>query len=245
MRAAAITSKKPEHWYALACSTTMPALECLALRNYLLTTSTEDVREAWLRYLVLAIDHGDLSGLARLLEGCFSRDRESVLWNLAADTLVYLLSKTGEHDAAQKSTTALLHGECFPPEGWREILRKIVPEPSPVFVQEEERLSAPAKRPRRLSAVPTGRISSFGNQRFGFIEAGDGETYFFRLEDVSDDGLKQALLDGSWRSRPEVEFTPIPSLGHKYQRAEKVLPLQDTTALLDRARRLLQVSQYA
>lgn len=245
LQAAAVTSKKPEHWYALACSTTAPALECLALRNFLLTTSTEDVREAWLRYLVLAIDHADLSGLARLLEGCFSRDRGSVLWKMAAETLVYLLTKMGEHDAAQRATTALLRDESFPPEGWREILRKILPQPSPELVHEEGSQSAPAKRPRKVTAVPTGRISNFGSQRFGFIDAEDGETYFFRLEDVSDDGLKQALLDGSWHARAQVEFTSVPSVGHKYQRAVEVLPLQDVTSLLERARRLLKLSQHS
>jgi tetratricopeptide (TPR) repeat protein len=210
-----------------------------------LTVSTDDVHEAWLRYVVLAIDQGDLSGLARLLEMSFSRDRGSALWKVAAETLVYLLAQTGQLDAAQKATIAILRGESFPPEGWRDTLRKMLPEPSPELVQEEERLSAPAKRPRRVAAVPTGRISSFGNQRSGFIEGESGETYFFRLEDVSDEALRQALLDGSWRERPHVEFTPNPSVGHKYQRAANVLPLQDVTSLLDRARRLLKLNLHS
>jgi hypothetical protein len=246
LRFAAVTSKKPEHWYALACSTSVSALECLALRDFLLTSSTDDVGEAWFRYVLLAIDHGDLSGLARVLERGFSRDRGSRLWNLAAETLVYILCETGEHELAQKSVTALLNGSSFPVEGWREILRRILPEPSFELVQEEQRLFAATPQAiRKPSLVPTGRITSFGSQRYGFIEAEDGETYFFRLEDVGDEGLRQALLDGSWRSSPKVEFTPIPSAGHKYQRAENVLPLQDATALLERARRLLQVSQHA
>ncbi|MCL6547198.1 MAG: hypothetical protein K6T61_18465, partial [Bryobacteraceae bacterium] len=122
---------------------------------------------------------------------------------------------------------------------------EVLPEPSPELVQEEERLSAPATRTRKSTAVPSGRISSFGNQRFGFIEAEDGETYFFRLEDVADDGLKQALLGGSWRTRAQVEFTSAPSEGHKYQRAVNALPLQDVTSLLERARRLVKLNQHS
>lgn len=245
LRTAAIASKKPQHWYALACATTVPSQECFALRNFLLTSFTEDVREAWLRYLLLAMDHADLSGLARLLEGSFSHDRGSVVWVRAAETLVFLLWKAGEHDAAERGASALLLGESFPLEGWRETLRRIFPEPSPELAQEEERQSAPEKSTKKTSAVPTGCISSFGNQRFGFIDAENGETYFFRLEDVADDGLKQALLDGTWRTRAQVEFTSVPSVGTKYQRAVGVLPLQDVTALLDRARHLLKLSQHS
>jgi tetratricopeptide (TPR) repeat protein len=246
-RTAASTSRKREHWYALAYATTAPALECYALRNYLLATQTEDAREAWLRYLALAIDHCDLSGLARLLEHGFSQAPGSAMWRMASETLIYLYGRIGEQSAAHRATMALLHGQAFPPEGWRDVLRKVLPEPSPDLVHEEERDAIPAKRPRKptSTSAPSGRIVSFGNQRFGFIDAEDGETYFFRLEDVADDGLRQALLDGSWRNRAQVEFTSTPSVGHRYQRAVEILPLQDVSALLNRAGRLRQMNQHS
>lgn len=262
LRIAATASNRSEHWYMLAYATTTPAVECYALRNYLLSTQTPDVREAWYRYLGLAIDKGDSSGLTRVLERGFSQPEDGHMRQLAGDSLIYVYSRLGEQANARQATTALLQRQPFPPDGWRDVLSKVFPAPSTDLEREEARdsipvppdeepispptptLALPAKKPISASAQ-SGRITSFGSQKFGFIDAEDGETYFFRLEDVADEALGQALLESSWRSRAQVEFTVTPSVGHKYQRAVEILPANDAGALLDRARQRLQVNQHA
>ncbi len=93
-----------------------------------------------------------------------------------------------------------------------------------------------------------GRISSFGNQRFGFIREHGGDTvFFFRIDDVTDNVLQDALLDGRWRTsgEVEVEFNVHPSPGHKYDHAIGVVPIQNRESLLQRARAHLNTHQHA
>lgn len=93
----------------------------------------------------------------------------------------------------------------------------------------------------KSSVSSRGHLASFGNQRFGFIEAESGGTYYFRIDDVADERLRDALHDGTWRVLDTVEFEILPSPGHKYDRAITILPLQDSKSLLDRAKHLLAI----
>ena len=90
--------------------------------------------------------------------------------------------------------------------------------------------------------VRHGRIKSFGNQRFGFIQIDAGDTVFFRLQDVTDDGLRDELLDGQWRLSGEVEFNVYPSPGHKYGHATSIVKTS-VDSLLRRARAHLETGQ--
>lgn len=96
---------------------------------------------------------------------------------------------------------------------------------------------------KKDSGVSFGKIVSFGSQHFGFIEDEAGEIFFFRLDDIYEDDLRQALLDGVWRSRANVEFESIPTAGHKYDRASKIVEFRDAEALLGQARQLLLVNR--
>lgn len=89
-----------------------------------------------------------------------------------------------------------------------------------------------------------GRIKSFGNQRFGFIQEDAGDAVFFRIHDVDDEGLQEALLHGGWRTSGEVEFDVLPSPGHKYRHATRIV-LTSTESLLQRARSHLASGQLA
>jgi len=71
----------------------------------------------------------------------------------------------------------------------------------------------------------SGRIISFGKQGFGFIEASDGATLFFRLEDVEHDALRQELLVSNHTPGIQVTFEQQASPGHRYDRAVQVSPL--------------------
>ena len=89
-----------------------------------------------------------------------------------------------------------------------------------------------------------GRIKSFRNQRFGFIQEDAGDAVFFRINDVSDDGLNEALLNESWRTSGEVEFKVHQSPGHKYRHATEIVRTS-TESLLQRARSHLDTGQLA
>ena len=106
-------------------------------------------------------------------------------------------------------------------------------------------LSAQPLPPEGGDALRHGRIKSFGNQRFGFLDEHGGDTFFFRIDDVTDDALRDALLDGSWKESGEVEFKGLPSPGHKYSRAIEVVPMHDTVSLLRRAHDLRRAGRYA
>ena len=100
-------------------------------------------------------------------------------------------------------------------------------------------------RPDRTSALRYGIIKYFGNQGFGFIREHDRDNVFFRINDVTDKSLQNALLDGDWRASAEVEFNVQPSPGHKYDRATSVVPKQSRESLLQRARDYLDRDQHS
>lgn len=244
-RRAASVSRSDRHWYALAHATAGAAVECYALRKCFLARRPAATDDAWLRYFAIALTYSDAKGMIQVLEACFELEPDNASRKVAAETLVFVLGHVGASEAAQAGAASLVRGEVSPVDGWRDLLRKAFSDPSPELVQEEERDTPPARRPTRIQNVPSGKIVSFGAQRFGFIDGDDGETYFFRADDVADDTLKQSLLDGAWRHHGEVEFTRVPSPGHKYHRAVQVMPLQDAPALLNRVHQLLRFSQHA
>lgn len=100
-------------------------------------------------------------------------------------------------------------------------------------------------RPDRTGALRYGIIKYFGNQGFGFIHEHDRDNVFFRINDVTDKSLQNALLDGDWRASAEVEFNVQPSPGHKYDRATSVVPKQSRESLLQRARDHLDRDQHS
>lgn len=244
LRLAALTSRNPDHWHALAYAGAGSAIECYALRSYFLVRRPDEAREAWLRYITVALSYSDGTGMVRVLEPYFSLEQGSPPQEAAAETLIYVLGQIGATDAALSATLALVRGEAFPPDGWRDLIMRALAAPSEELAREQERDAVPSPSSRRTPSVPSGRIVSFGNQRFGFIENTDGEMHFFRIDDIADDHLKQELLDGAWRRHADVEFRVVPSPGHRYHRATEVLPFLDIDALLERAQSLMRLNQH-
>ena len=253
--AAATLSDTPEHWLALAFSAdTETAVECYALRRFLSLVPPHHANEAWFRYLAVATDHRDLRQLAQIILYWSEKDKaDSNLNKLLSESVIYMLLSSGTRSIALEAVASLVHVAEELPQGWQdEFNRRASPSDALLAVESEfSRRSvrtSPATQPvlpKGKERVPYGRIASFGNQRFGFIDSDGGETYFFRIDDVVDEELKHVLLDGKWRMSGEVEFEILPSHGHKYNRAIKVIPLQDSKALLQKARNLLQLRQHS
>ena len=253
--AAARLSDAPEHWLALAFAAYREtAVECYALRRFLNFIPPHHANEAWFRYLAVTTDHRDLRQLTQIiLHWSEQKEVDSNLNKLLSESVIYLLSSYGAESLALEGATNLVYATEEFPQGWQdEFDRRVSPSEELLTVEREfSRRSAqplPATKPvlpKKETQVPHGRIVSFGNQRFGFIDAQGRETFFFRIDDVVDEELKHALLDGSWKSSGEVEFEVFPSHGHKYHRAINVVRLQDSEALLQRARHLLQIRQHS
>ena len=253
--AAATLSDAPKHWLALAFSADKDtAIECYALRRFLSLTPPHHANEAWYRYLAVATDHRDLRQLAQIiLHWSEQKEVDSNLNKLLSESVIYLLLSSGTESLALEAAASLVHVAEELPQGWQdEFDRQASPSEELLAVESEfARRSVqppPATQPvlpKREVQVPHGRIVSFGNQRFGFIDAQGGETFFFHIDYVVDEVLKRTLLDGSWKSSREVEFEVFPSHGHKYHRAVKVVRLQDSESLLQRARHLLQIRQHS
>ena len=151
--------------------------------------------------------------------------------------------------------TALMHSSSELLPGWEDAFDDSA-SLSAELVTAERRFARPSAAtpdrrsplhsPPRSTDIPSGRIVSFGNQRFGFINAPAGDHYYFRIGDIEDGDLRDALLDGRWRTFGFVEFELLPPiLGHKYERAIRIRPLLDGDSLVRRARRLLQSGQPA
>src|SRR5439155_1594325 len=89
-----------------------------------------------------------------------------------------------------------------------------------------------------------GRITSFGNQGFGFIDTRDGRTLFFRIEDVVDSTLHQQLLDPAIPIGAEVVFKEQERpYGQRYDRAIAI-SLAGAEQLLKRATQLGAAKQF-
>lgn len=117
LRAAAVISGKREHWYALAFAASGSALECLALRNYLLLPSQEELGDAWFRYFAVALDHSDVVGIIQLLDRYLGESASNAARELASESLIYVYGRFGTSDAPDAASAALVGGAPFPPEG--------------------------------------------------------------------------------------------------------------------------------
>lgn len=249
---AATISDDTNHWLALAAAAKEdPSIECYALRKYFYTQSPESATEAWYRYLSVA-NPIDLSGLTEIIETWIATSgTKPDLAVLLSESLIYLflLYQSIELATNVASHVAQRTGK-LPPE-WRPKLDQFS-EPSEDLAKVERRFaqSPPASRKsiqpqiaHTDESIARGHIALFGTQRFGFIESDEGQTYYFRVDFVIDDGLASALLDGSWRTVPEVEFNIQPSHGHNYNRAINIARLQDSESLIQRARDLMRIGK--
>ena len=244
---AAALADRPKDWLALASAAEDTALVCYALRRYFHLAPPWNSPDAWYRYLAVAINHHDLREVAQIIYDWLQRKGENP-HQLLFESLLYLLSSSGSESMARQVTACLVHDTGELPIGWKESYDSA--RPSDELLDVERDLSRtpvliPSQEPAKDGdSTLYGRVSSFGNQLFGFITANEDQAFFFRIDDVPDDTLRQALLDGSWRTIGEVEFDVLAAGGHKYSRAANVMRRQGSEALLLRARDLLQSSQY-
>ena len=250
LKDAAKLSGQSGHWLTLASAAAEDtALECYALRRYFSLEPPWTAQDEWYRYLAVAIDHDDLRAVTQIIrDRSQSQEVNGDRSTLLSESLIYLLSSSGAESLAQRLAANLVHASGELHSGWRdEFDHGSGPSDELAEVEREfSRPAPPAPPPLGLPAggeVPHGSITSFGNQRFGFIAAPGDQQFFFRIDDVADDGLRQVLLDGTWRNLA-VEFDVLPAGHHRYPRAANVVRRQDSEALLLRARDLLQASQY-
>lgn len=247
LSAAAILSDQPAHWLTLASAAgENTAIECYALRRYFRLTPPE-ADDAWFRYLAVAIEHRDLRRAAKVVRHwCERQDQEVDANRLLLESAIYMLSLSDGETSAMQATAAIVHGSSELPSEWHKEFDGVSSSEKLLAVEarfDRPTAAAPTDIDEPDSGAPRGRIASFINQRFGFIDAPGGDTYYFRIENVSDERLHDALLDGSWKTFGAVEFRVLPSHGHKYNRAANILPLQNSVSLLQRAQNLLKHGQ--
>ena len=255
LAAAATLSEAPQYWLALASvAGEDTAVECYALRKYFSMASPQHAKDAWFRYLAVATDHCDLGGIARVIRRWSEQPEvELDLRRVLSESAIYLLSSIGSQELALEVAANLEDAARGLPSGWQDEFGRRASPSKELLAAENEFAEpsvplSPAKQPIRPGEgdrVQHGRIVSFGNQRFGFIDVHWGKTFFFRIDDVTDEVLKYALLYGDWKASREVELEIRPSYGHAYSRAVGVVRLQDSNSLLQRARHLLQLSQHS
>ena len=256
LSAAAAISDEPVHWLALAAAAGEDtAVECYALRRHFLRAPPVPDEEPWPRYIAVAIEHHDLRQTARIIRHWHGRaDADAALRRGLCESAIYLLSHL-EAEALALRATALMQTSSELLPGWEDEFDGSASLSAELVAAERRFDRPPAPTPdrgppshssARSTDIPSGRIVSFGNQRFGFINAPAGDNYFFRIGDIEDGDLRDALLDGRWRTLGSVEFELLPRMcGHKYERAVRIRPLLDGEPLLSRARRLLRIGQPA
>ncbi|MDE0460628.1 MAG: AAA family ATPase [Chromatiales bacterium] len=255
LSAAAVMSNEPARWLTLAAAGEDTSVECYALRRHFLRTPPVPGEDPWPRYIAVAMEHHDLRQTARIIRHWHGQaEADATLRRLLCESVIYLLFHL-EAEALVLRATALMQTSSELPPGWVDAFDDSA-SPSAELVAAERRFDRPpAPTPDRESPphspagspdVPSGRIVSFGNLRFGFINAPAGDHYYFRIGDIEDEDLRDALLDGRWRTFGPVEFELLPPVrGHKYERAISIRPLLDGDPLLQRARRMLRVGQPA
>ena len=258
LSAAAVMSDEPAHWLALAAAAGEDtAVECYVLRRhflrappaYLMQIRGPDI-------IAVAMKHHDLRQTARIIRHWHGQaEADAALRRGLCESVIYLLSQL-EAEALALRATALMRTSSELPPGWEDAFDDSA-SPSAELVAAERRFdrpptptpdrgSPPHFARRKSPMCRSGRIVSFGNLRFGFINAPAGDHYYFRIGDIEDEDLRDALLDGRWRTFGSVEFELLPRVGgHKYERAIRIQPLLDGDSLLRRARRLLQSGQPA
>ena len=256
LSAAAIMSDEPAHWLALAAAAGEgTAVECYALRRHFLQTPPVPDDDPWPRYIALAMEHHDLRQAARIIRHWHGRaEADAALRRVLCESVIYLLSHL-ETEALALRATALMQTSSELLPGWEDEFDGSASLSAELVAAERRFARPPAatrdrsslpRSPARSTDIPSGRIVSFGNQRFGFINAPAGDNFYFRIGDIEDRDLRDALLDGRWRTLGSVEFELLPRIrGHKYDRAIRIRPLLDGDSLVRRVRRLLQSGQPA
>ena len=255
LSAAAALADEPAQWHALAAAAQEnTGLQCYALRRLFRLVPPVSAEDAWFRYLGVAIGHHDLRNTAQVIQHWHEQPATAPdIQGLLSDSVIYLLSALGVNALVVHGAAAQLHSPAALPSGWEHEFTNSA-SPSDAILAAERRFvhpDAPARASTPVRVLDkdddsrTGRVTSFGNQRFGFIDAQSGRTHYFRIDDVADERLRDALLDGTWRAFGAIEFELLPSHGQKYDRATKILPLQDSQSLLQRAKHLLDISQPA
>ena len=256
LSAAAIMSDEPAHWLTLAAAAGEDtAVECYALRRHFLRTPPVPDEDPWPRYVAVAMEHHDLRQTARIIHHWHGRTEADVaLCRLLRESVIYLLSHL-ETEALALRATALVQTSSKLPPGWEDAFNDTASPSAELFAAERRfdrpppptpDRESPPHSPARNTDVPSGRIVSFGNQRFGFINDPAGDHYYFRIGDIEDGDLRDALLDGRWRTFGSVEFDLLPRIrGHKYERAIRIRPVLGGDSLVRRARELLQSGQPA
>ena len=255
LSAAAALSDAPEQWLALAAAACEnSALQCYALRRYFRLAPPTRGEDPWFRYLAVALEHCDLRNAAQIIRH-WQEELETAteVRRLLSESVIYLLSRLEADALAMRAANTLVRSSANLSPDWEEALVNGAPCSDELLATEERFVRPTVPTPAAAAGpvsplyandgTPSGRIASFGNQRFGFIDAHSGGTHYFRIDDVADERLRDALLDGSWRTFGAVEFQLLPSYGHKYDRATDVLPLQNSDSLLERARHLLTIGQ--
>ena len=246
---ASASPETADYWKALAYAAGLgTGLECYALRRYFQETPPQYKEMAWFRYLVLAESQGDLPKLARIVKKWHKKD-DPKLREFLGESVLYLLLNRDSEMVAREGARLLESGGVNLPDGWESELSRDEMPPDSDLREIEESFTRTATGTAAGSArgdFPHGRITAFGAQGFGFIDGHAGEVFFFRAVDVTDEGLKQALLGDKWRSRSEVEFEVLSpyAKGQRYSRAVNICPIRDNSALLKRATSLVRLNRH-
>ena len=254
LAAAATFSDDTKRWLALASAAKeSPSIECYALRRYFCIQSPVNATEAWYRYLSVA-NPIDLNGVTHIIDTWIAKSStSSALTTLLSESLIYLLIICDSQHLARQVATELAQNTGKLPPTWRPELESLS-RPSDDLVAIERRFersppvdtkSSQSPEATKSKAINHGHIVVFGNQRFGFIDSNEGQTFYFRVDAVIDNTLQNALIDGSWRTFAEVQFDTQTSHGHKYHRAINVARLQDSESLLQTAQHLIRIGNHS
>lgn len=239
LQAAALLADSARYWRDLAAAGVQQSdVQCYALKYYFTKVAVVEDTAAWRLYSEAALMQRDGPGLAKLLDNGLAEPDNADVRRLLLETLVVAAERFGLSILALQATASLNDTAVELSDGWQDLLTKVEPQPELLSLERKAgdllvALSKPGivVEPKPPSpSIRRGRIKSFGSQQFGFIESSAQETIFFGIIDVADDGLRQALYNGTWRLKPEVEYTVEPSPGHKYPRAKRIVPRQGATA---------------
>ena len=258
-------SKIPKYWYALTYTAPSEStMKYFALKNYLLTTQSVDVVNVWFYYLNLVLKRSDLDGLRDMIDFWIKCALDLPVKRLFFETIAYVLMKFGQQNGAFKITAGLVsETEINIVENWKEFWPKSNIKPPSELYELEQRFLEESQSIKTLendnknrsliinSKIITwqGKINKFFlDKNFGFIMSDNRQSYFFHLNNVIDDELKQALLNelGEYQS---VEFQIIQSPNHERPQAVQIVstqPIQiQPDIILRRAYKLLEINQHA
>lgn len=262
-------SKNPKHWYALAFSASPEStLQYFAIKNYLCTNQEIDFTNVWFNYINLILKRSDFDGLKNIIDYWTERTTDISIKKLIAETVAYIFCKKGQKNDALKIVDKLLSSpQAAITEDWQQIWPTsngiMPPELSELeqkFLKDSQSIQAiiipESTKENNESKIyytrKMGKITAFILEKsYGFIKSNDKICYF-DLRGVISNELKQALLNNSWMSQPEVHFKLLPpSLGYKRPQAIEVEPaqrlekiVQTPEEILKNARDLLSANQH-